>query len=222
MQWYIKRPSILKKEKQILMDKYPLLEQFSYVNSKNIVVEGCLDLIINNEKVDNYKVRIVFPSDYPNNLPVLFEIDEKIPRKPFRHINDNGSCCLGPNLKIWKDWKKNSNIDMFITSFVIPFLANQTYFERNGEWAGGEYAHGAKGVLQYYQELTGFSDVKTIKVILKSILSGIPIGRNEPCFCDSKEKLKNCHLEMYNDIKSIGNHDIFKADFLILNSGNDG
>jgi hypothetical protein len=32
------------------------------------------------------------------------------------------------------------------------------------------YAHGAKGVLQYYQELTGFSDVKTIKVILKSIL----------------------------------------------------
>jgi len=93
--------------------------------------------------------------------------------------------------------RNNYNKALYIKEKVIPFLCNQVYFTRHGEWAFGEFSHGSKGIYEFYKELFRTNNIVQIILSLKNIYLGkYNFERNWKCFCGSGIKYKNCHLNV--------------------------
>ncbi len=117
------------------------------------VIYGFLDVIDGEgNNWETYEVKIVFPDNFPEELPMVFEESGKIERTSNWHINPDGTCCLGPRAKLVLELPEGITLKSWIDRHVIPFLANHTFKVRQKDYASGEYKHGAKGIFQYYME----------------------------------------------------------------------
>lgn len=97
------------------------------------------------------------------------------------HLYNDGACCLGINCAP----AGNLTLGDFVEELVIPFLYRLAYVDRfglesarNDLW--GEYSHGARGNLEYQEEIRRFAQANA--------------GRNQTCPCGSGRKYKRCHL----------------------------
>jgi hypothetical protein len=151
---------------------------------------------------DSYNIKIAVPYGYPYAFPELFETTNKFPHIADRHANPQGNCCLCSLQEEDITSQKGISIYGFIEKYVIPYLANQTYFDLTGSWANGEYAHGYYGVLQYYQELLEIENLQDVYELL-TVLKKSNIQRNDNCYCGSERKIKHCHLKQYTTFKNI-------------------
>jgi hypothetical protein len=151
---------------------------------------------------DSYFIKIVVPIGYPYAFPELFETSNKFPHVEDRHANIEGNCCLCSLQE--EDIISQKGISMcdFIHRYVIPFLANQIYYDLIGTWANGEYKHGYDGILQYYQELLEMADLKKVYDLI-TLLKTNTFQRNDNCYCGENKKIKYCHLKQYSTFKSI-------------------
>ena len=187
------------------LDKYPKF-QLVQPNQKH-VLEGELDVKgVDNTLFDRFHIKMVLPVKYPSSLPRVYEIDGRIPKVADRHINihiDN-SCCLCIPMKARLFIENEFNLTSFFEELVIPFFANQVYFERTGKWANGEFAHGIAGIMQFYEELFNTKDHSRIVYGLK-----IATGRFYPpldftnCFCGRKRQYSICCKPTIESIKYI-------------------
>jgi len=224
MQWYMKRRKFYVAEKEVLKSKYPTLK--IYFNKEgNLIASGKMEISIDDKYKDYFNIALVFPKNYPYKMPEMYETDGRIEKSIYRHIFKDGFFCFGPRIKVLQIWLQYKTIDFFLQNFAIPYLANQLYFERMGEWANGDYAHSENGTAQYYKELTGFEDLKPIKKLIESILEGNKIERNEKCFCGSNKKIKKCHIDLYETFKNISDRSLLEMDLKDLtkwleNNGN--
>ena len=130
---------------------------------------------------------------YPYFFPNLFSTDERIPKEDERHINADLSFCVEVEQKQILRAKKGITILQFLDEYVIPHFADQLYYEKEQDWASGDYRHGFDGKIQYYSELTGVDNLKDVLYILKNLERIMHIGMYELCFCNSGKKLKFCH-----------------------------
>ena len=94
----------------------------------------------------------------------------------------------------WKHYSENSTILDFISGPVNQFFLNQKHFELTGKWLNGERGHGAKGIVEYYQEELQTLDVEAI-INLVRYLTHKKIKGHWTCYCRSGKKLRDCHLE---------------------------
>lgn len=194
----------LKKDLVLLKQQYSKL--MVYENSR--IIKGEINIYgADGDYRDSYNIKITIPNKYPYAFPKLYELENKFPHTPERHVNGDDSCCLCSLQEEDIVSQKGISIESFIKKYVIPFLANQTYYDLNNEYAGGEYAHGDLGVLQYYQELFSLSDTKsTYEMLCK--LENSKLKRYDLCYCGSGEKLKKCHLNTFKTFKNISKHRI--------------
>lgn len=163
-----------------------------------------------------FSVRILIPSKYPNILPSIYETGGEIPIEPDWHINFDGSCCVGPNTKIYRKLDFKITLKRWLDIVVLPFLFDQVYKLEKGEYIGKEHAHGNKGLIEDYKEWWRLESQEDVVNKLKLITKKNKYPRNEPCFCGSKLKYKKCHLfsSMFNNIPI----EIYKTDlYSILN-----
>lgn len=189
-------------EKRIIRDdfknanlKYPKLKLVW--EDKTFLCIGEVD-VFDKENVywDSFRIKISIPiKSYPYFFPNLFSTDERIPMEDDRHINSDLSCCVEVEQKQILRAKKGITILQFLDEYVIPYFADQLYFEKENDWANGDYQHGFDGKIQYYSELTGTENLKVILDILKNLERISSIGMYEPCFCNSGKKLKFCHKD---------------------------
>jgi len=180
------------KEFESLRELYPNLK--AVFNGKLWQLQGSLDIIDElGKKWDSYNIKIVFPYNYPNATPVLFETEGRIPHEADFHINTDGSCCLTvPALEVI-NLKRGINALDFIRELVIPFLANQTYMRKLGDYAGKEFGHGPKGIYQFYKDVFKIDDTGLLISAIERVTNNNLPGRNDPCFCGSSLKFKRCH-----------------------------
>lgn len=210
--WYKKYEHLYLNEKNQVMRQYPKLNY--YIENKKIIISGELDIKDKNNIVwDTFKILIVFPDDYPNSLPKTFEINRKIPRYPSRHINYDGSCCLCVRTLEKKYFQNGITITDYIEKLVIPFLANQIWYEKKGEWVNGDYSHGTQGILEAYEEITETKDINTILKIIEYVINAKKIQINKKCFCESGKKLKKCHLNIVNKLRNMVNKKVLIEDY---------
>lgn len=201
--------SHIENEYSVASEKFKNLRK-PILEDDQIVIYGRLDAIdIDGNNWDTYEVKIVISETYPNELPILFEIGGKIERHPDWHISRDGSCCLGPRIKLIRDLNGNITLIRWLEIHVIPFLANHFYKIKNGEYAGKHYSHGANGIVEYYQELWNIFKKSDIINKLKLITHRSKIGRNDKCFCGSNEKYKKCHLNS-RDFEGVPNEHYLK------------
>ena len=108
------------------------------------------------------------------------------------------------------------NLSDFIKDIVYPFLANQLYFEKEGEYANGEWEHRDEGIIQFYRSQLDIQNNQLEILILNAILNNRIPARNEPCICKQK-KFKKCHYESVQFLKNLGNYRL-REDLKIFNS----
>ena len=138
--------------------------------------------------IDQYKIKILLPKDYPNSPPKSMECDGRIP-KSF-HTNPDATLCLGAPLEV--RMKFNGNLLDYVKKLVIPYLYSYSFYEKYGEMPYGELSHGGRGILESYQELFDLTSSKCILNLLEILATGKFRGHLD-CPCGSRMKLRKCH-----------------------------
>ena len=194
--WWKSNEKLFTFEQELMSQYYPSLK----LSIKNgfVTYSGLLNI----KDIDTYHIQIILPNDYPNNIPIVFEIGGDIPKVLNRHINDNGSCCLTINDEIKTKYKKDYFLKDFLDDFVNPYFANQLYYEQTGNWLNGEYSHGMLGKWEYLTDKTNIQNNSLLLNFIRIAEKNIP-NLNKKCPCKSNKPLKKCHLNTVLQIKRI-------------------
>lgn len=167
-------------------------------------IEGELDIC---DFMDNYwgtfEIITLVPHGYPYCVPLLYEKSKIIPRNIDHHINEDGFCCVDITHKLLFRSKRGITLFTFFTEWVYPYFANQLFHNIEKKYAGEEYAHHFGGVEQFYQE-DMLLNREMAKKMLQAIIEKKGTSRNNPCPCGSGKKLKRCHLQTHDFLKSLG------------------
>ena len=151
---------------------------------------------------NNFEIQIRFSKAFPYRFPQLVEIGGKIPKVADWHIYTTGACCITIPLLEVISCRNGITVLQFIQDHVKPYLFNQAHRIEKGYYAHQEFAHGAYGILEYYQELFNEKDMRKIIGYL-NILKSTEFGKKTPCFCGRKAKFRKCHTEVFKIFRTI-------------------
>jgi hypothetical protein len=203
----------LDKDLNEVLEMFPKLKLFE--KDKKKTISGEIDIFDTADNyVNSFDINVAVPRNYPHGFPLLFETSNKFEHIPDRHINEDGSCCVCSLQESDLVSQKGITIKDFFLGYVIPYLANQLYFDSEEKWANGDYEHGAEGILQFYKEFFIMESIEEV-INLLSFFNTKKMNRNDDCFCGKKEKLKRCHLQTYITIKDLSKRRI-EYDILAL------
>lgn len=202
--WYERGNGIarLAHERALVAEAYPSLT-YHINDNDEICLEGPLVYRTDCGVPDEINVLIVFPFDYPNREPRAYDASEHFPHDLDRHFYDDGyldgRCCLWlpPN----SPWDSNNpdSLREFLDETAV-FFERQLIFDATGKWPGKEYSHGAKGFLNWIQEMLD-GDERMIAVFRHVLSGSSKVERNQMCPCISGRKYKKCHLGIINEIR---------------------
>ncbi len=173
----------------------PKLETF--VERNRVVVEGVFDVRTRATEnysidlLDNFEIRLEFPSKFPISEPLLFETGGRIPKEIDRHVKKDGSCCF----EVWESWlarNENASPQDLLYGPIHDYFFSQYCFEQYGKWPFGYYNHYKDGILESFSDtLKCPLDEAEIKYLLR--LFSEPGQRlNWPCPCNSNKNIGRC------------------------------
>jgi hypothetical protein len=179
-----------------LQRRFPTLKLFQDP-AGTWVVEGDLHFSASYEKVgatikDCFRIRLVFPVDYPDSPPTVREVGGRIPND--FHTNLDGTLCLGAPLIVLMKFMESPTLLRFVETQIVEFLYAFRYQEDFGALPYGELSHGGRGLLESYSKLFGVSYFVHVLGLLKILADGNYRGHLE-CPCRSGSNVRNCHGE---------------------------
>tara|TARA_R110001592_G_scaffold4107_4_gene23009 strand:- start:1063 stop:1731 length:669 start_codon:yes stop_codon:yes gene_type:complete len=192
-------PSLLQKDISAVLRKYPELELIKEQGTPKSL-EGIISIYgVSGEKsYGTFHIRVNVPLGYPNEFPSLRELSKLIPRILDRHVYGDGNCCVTVLQRQVIEAKKGISLERYFSQYVIPYLANQLFFEATGSWANGEYEHGYHGLIQFYVETI---NTENLPVLLTAIeIAKREIEEPKICFCGSERKYKKCHMKVVDEL----------------------
>jgi hypothetical protein len=199
MTWQRDDPALYEKEKAAVEAYFPELR---FVTANDLVyVRGNFAVMFEGQALDNYSVELQLARNHPSELPVVRETGGRIPRSDDRHLNmaDGTACVLLPDER-WRFWPPGSSLLKYLTGPLSSFFLAQTMVDEGEPWPFGQWAHGAKGVFQYYGELLNTSDLRVITNYLE-YLAAKKVKGHWPCPCLSGKKLRDCHFDQVKDLR---------------------
>ena len=169
------------------------------ISNDELNIEGRFDFTALSEKhgtiTDHYQLRILVPPLFPRELPVVYEIQGRIPRNEQYHVNPNGSLCLGSRLRVlWKLGQKPTIVG-FAENCLVPFLFAISHKHiHGGAFPFGELAHGPPGELIDYVELFRLKTSEQAKMTLRYLGMKKRRANKLPCPCGCIRRLGACHF----------------------------
>lgn len=157
---------------------------------------------------DSYQIRIIFSagkSEYPKVWEIggrLQDVAAKLGKNlaDLHIIPADGSLCLvGPF-----DIQLDITFHEYFDGPLLQFFYDQSFYERYGRWARGEYSHGVLGILENYYDkvreghefaescLSWLVRHKSVE-LLKLIFKNSSIAGHFLCACGSGLKFRSCH-----------------------------
>lgn len=156
-------------------------------------LHGRLDITTaEGDRWGSFLVTILFPYDYPQSLPKLFEDQGRIRRSPDWHVNPDRSLCLGPDVSELLKYNDGVCLIDWLNRSALPFLANHLHKERTGEYRNGELSHGAEGIWEYYMDRWKCERPEVLRKLRLLALGNSPDG-HDPCHCGSGQPWLKCH-----------------------------
>ena len=163
------------------------------------------------ELSDTYSIKIFLENNTTSILPKVISTSEKIIdiSKQYNielddlHINNDGSFCLVIEDREEELFEDGFTIQEFFQNSLEPFLFQLSYYEKEGKFPWGEYAHGRLGYIERYAE-NGISLDKLLCFFdKKEIISLVLKNRQSNCLCGSCKKMRKCHPLIYRGIQKI-------------------
>lgn len=199
MSWHRNDPALYQNEKAGVEACFPDLH---FVVENDIVyVRGSFPLIFEGNILDRYSVELQLATNHPAGLPVVRETGGRIPRHPDRHIvaTDGTACVLIPDER-WRLWPVGTPLKDFLTGPLHSFFLAQSMVEEGQPWPFGQWAHGAKGIFQYYRELLKTSNLRVITTYL-DYLAAKHVKGHWACPCGSGGRVRDCHLGQIKNLR---------------------
>lgn len=194
-----------------VFDKLSIVEE-----NEERFLKGSLDIIDGTSKVwETFQVEIKGSESYPYAFPRLYETKNAFPKNVDWHVYENDfSCCVDVPMSERIICKNGLNVVDYIKQFAIPYLANQLFRIREGYYIYGEYSHGIKGRLEFYQSKLKAKSPALLITMFDLILKDYNPDRREMCpFCH-KEKFRKCHRNSFREMQQIKEY--VAQDSLIL------
>ena len=162
--WFEINPSLLEDTRSEIQSAYPNLHL--YVENRTVLVRGSFPVLFEGKVLDRYSVEIEFPHDYPESIPIVREVEGRIPRTlDFHMVTPDGICCLFLPDERWDVYPKGSRFLDFLNGPVRNFFLGQTMVHLGHIWPFGEHRHGINGIREYYDGLLGTTDFSAILII---------------------------------------------------------
>lgn len=199
-----------KKDIEYLYTQYPKLQ----LDLQKNIITGDIDFTrsyAGHKISDSYTIKISLITSGSSILPRVYEISNKIVNITKRHkmklidlhINTDGSFCLAIQDREHELFADQFTLQEFMQKSLEPFLFQMSYFDREGKFPWGEYAHGNLGYFELYAE--GEINAERLLEILdkKELIQALLTNRQSPCMCGSGKKLRKCHPLIFRAINQI-------------------
>lgn len=173
----------------------------AYITDGKLIIDGVFCLFDGDTPYNSFQINVQMDGSFPNSEPRVLETGNKIiPKSPVRHINGDGTCCIG----IWEEWlyrEEDHSAANFLNTILYTYFTQQDYYERKGIWPPtGERSHGEKGMLESYGDILGIKPQKRKILAYLGILGGAWPKGHCSCPCRSGKILRNCHKTDFWDL----------------------
>jgi hypothetical protein len=199
MTWQRDDPAFYEKEKAEIGAHFSSLH--FVVESDLVYVRGSFPVVFEGQALDHYTIELGLAQNHPAVLPIVRETGGRIPHHEDRHINaaDGVACVLIPDER-WRFWPSGAPLLKFLIGPLHSFFLAQTMVEEGEPWPFGQWAHGPKGIFQFYRELLQTSNLRVISTYL-DYLSAKRVKGHWPCPCKSGRRLRDCHFKQVQNLR---------------------
>ncbi|MFT5730210.1 MAG: hypothetical protein ACI8PB_004388 [Desulforhopalus sp.] len=176
--------------------------RFKAIGSENEELEG------------NYKIEIIVPKDFPDELPSVKELAEKITHETANgHLFLDNSLCLGSPLRLKKLLHQNPNLSSFASKCLVPFFYAVSHkMKKGGDLVFGELEHGNKGIVDDYIDLFGLKDHGQVVEALQLLGMKKRFANKKLCPCGCGKRLGVCsfHIKL-NEFRCLASTSWFRT-----------
>lgn len=157
---------------------------------------------LSGREIDRFSVRIVIPAGFPGDLPIVFETGNRLPRSADRHVNPDGSCCVGVPAQLRQTLGKSFKVSGFVLGPMTDYFLGQALVASGGEWPVGEARHGLPGIFDFWRRTLQVSTLQEVKRILAYAAEGRVPRKNVHCPCGSGVRARRCHRRRIKELYS--------------------
>ena len=196
--WFTRNRGALDELKQALKVRHPTLHVF--LDNGAAIVKGTY--AVDGIGTDRYSLEIILPHDYPHSLPHVREVAGRIPRIQDRHVNPEGTLCLGVPEQLWMELKGDCSVTAVLDGPIRNFLIGNGLCEMGEPWPFGERPHGGEGILEFYKEQLETDDPAKVFNFIRALAKGSMRG-HWLCPCGSGKILRKCHHSTWVSLRSL-------------------
>ena len=170
------------------------------------------------KSLEDFLIKIVFPDNYPDDLPKVYETGNRIKIKNANtHFFPDESACLFYRTERHLHFPKDKVFQLkeFLDGPVKSFFFSQLYYIYHKKWPFGQRSHDIKGLLEFYGEKLDIPcDQKSISKALSYLLKP-QIKGHWFCPCGN-DKLRKCHVENFRYLNDKIPKKIIRQDINLL------
>ena len=143
---------------------------------------------------DAFNLRISVPAPFPKALPVVNEMNGRIPLDAEFHVNARDkSLCLGSPLRLLKTIAIEPTLDGFSKRCLIPYLyAVSRKLQYGGKFLFGELDHGRPGRLADYVDLLAVQNEFQAISAIQFLGMRKRVANKRPCQCGCARRVGLC------------------------------
>jgi hypothetical protein len=155
-----------------------------------IVVRGGFPIMHEDELLDHYSVEIRIPPKFPDEVPIVIELDGRIPATGDRHAFKAGNLCV----EVPEDWllRRDRSLLAYLNGPLREYFIADALVALGEERPFPARPHNSAGLLEAYGEMLETTDPLATRRYLDT-LSHKKIRGHWPCPCGSGRKLRDCH-----------------------------
>lgn len=187
---------IKKKDLEFFLEKYPQMYLMPS-NKDELIVQGVLSLDIMHDQYglikDEFLIRIIISENFPEDIPRVYELEDRFPKTLDNHTYQDGSLCLGSTMSLKKRIKERHTVEGFIHSCVVPyFYAIALHLQGNAHFVFGELSHGLVGIIQDYMEVFELEYIEQVIKLLDILSLKSNQGNKAECPCGCYRIVTKC------------------------------
>jgi hypothetical protein len=178
---------------------FPLMSVRPSRTVSGVVLKGTFAFtarsVTHGELTDDYRLQIIVSSDFPRSVPLVSELERKIPRQDGFHVNADDTLCLGSPLRLLLQVAEAPTLIGFVDRCLIPYLFAISYKLRHGgRLPFDELDHGVAGLLADYVDLFGLQHPKQALDTLKLLGMKKRRANKLPCPCGCGLRVGKCNF----------------------------
>lgn len=162
---------------------------------------------------DEYRLRMDVPLSFPRDLPLVQELDGRIPRDIDHHVYPgSGVLCLGSPFRLHLIACEAADLADFVWRGIVPYLYAASYREQtSGPYPFGELAHGRAGLLNDYARILGLNGPEQAARAFELLATKRRLANKKTCPCGCGRRLGVCQFnETIRDLRDQFGRTLFK------------